>query len=764
MTAIFELLFKYRPLLYERGTLAFRPLWPSYVTWLLVVAALFGSYMLYRRTSGFLPDSWRYGLTGLRAAAFLVLIFLFLQPVLVLHSTLPQQNFVAVVYDVSKSMEIRDGSEGQSRLDIERRLLRPAGNPLLDELGAKFKLRFFRFSSSAERVGAFADAPRHGNGTDIERTLNQLVGELATAPVAGIVLVTDGADNRSTNFDATAAQFRARGVPVYTVGIGSPDFSRDTEVVQVTAPAKALKDTMAEAEVSVRSTGYAGRRARLLVLDEEKPLQSQEIVLGSGGEVKTHKVHFNCSLAGPRVFKFRVEPFPDEAISGNNDQTILVRVEDEQPQILYVEGEPRWEYGFIRRAVQEDKNLRLVTLLRQADGKFLRQGVESGSILEKGFPTDKTELFRYKAVILGSVEASFFTFDQLRMISDFVSLRGGSFLMLGGKNSFGQGGYVNTPLEDLLPLYLRFGQGAVRIPEFQDVEYKVRLTGYGLQHPVTRLSISEDENRKRWDALPTLVGFNPTAGAKPGAAVLAQGSVLDTRGQSPAILAFQRFGRGKSMALTTATTWRWRMGLVHTDNSHELFWKQMLRWLASEAPDPVNLATEKQSYSLDDSVLIRAEANDSSFLPINNAVVTAQVKAPSGQMSFVQLSWDVEKDGQYSATFKPQEEGIYEISAEAFQGSRSLGTAKANFRIGESTEEFHNAAMNSSLLKNLSARTGGRYYTPRDCRTLPEDISYIDKGASRIEEKDLWDMPFLFVLLIGALSAEWICRKRKGLA
>ncbi|HYK91025.1 MAG TPA: glutamine amidotransferase [Acidobacteriota bacterium] len=764
MSAAFEFLFKYRPFLYEKGTLAFRPHWSWTVTLLLVAGAVAASYLLYRRTAGALPVTARLQLAGLRALGLLILLIIFLQPVLILHSVVPQMSFIAVAYDSSKSMEIRDGDEGQSRLDIVKHLLRPAGNPLLDELGRKFKLRFFRFSGSAERVAGFEDLPRRGNITDLERTLGQIVGELGTVPISGIVLITDGADNHSTNLSAATAQLRARNIPVYPVGVGSPDFSRDVEVLRASAPRKVLKNTMIEADVSVRSTGYAGRRAKLVVMERDRILQSQEIRLGSDGEVKTHKVNFSADTSGPNVFTFRVEPFPDEIVSENNDQTVLVRVEDDQPQILYTEGEPRWIYGFLRRAALEDKNVRLVTLLRQADGKFLRQGIDSPSILEKGFPTDKTELFHYKALILGSVEASFFTFDQLRLISDFVSQRGGGFLMLGGKNSFGQGGYVNTPLEDVLPVGLRFGQGNPRGPDFQDIEYRVRLTGYGAEHPVTRLSLSETDNRKRWDAAPTLQGLNPTAGPKAGATVLAQGSVPDAFGKSPVLLAFQRFGRGKSMALTTGSTWRWRMGLDHRDNFHELFWKQMLRWLVSDAPDPVGLMPEKHSYSMDEPVVMHAEVNDLTFMHLNNAEVTARVKSPSGEMTTLRMSWDVDKDGQYTTTFKPREEGIYEVTAEARQGTTSLGSTKANFRIADTTEEFHSAALNPDLLKRLASETGGRYYTPRDARTLPQDISYVDNGVTRLEEKDLWDMPFLFLLLVATISAEWIFRKRKGLA
>jgi uncharacterized membrane protein len=759
MTAIFELLFKYRPLLYEKGVISFRPLWHPYLIWVLVIAALFGAYWFYRKASNVLNITWRSSLTSLRAASFLLIILLFSQPVLLLHSVTPQENFVAIAYDLSKSMEIRDGANGQSRLDMEQQLLKSTDNPFIKELAAKFKLRFFRFSKGAERSEACDIANRHGGSTDLERSLNQVMGEMAAAPLAGIVLVTDGADNGSTNLDKTAAQLRAHNIPVNTVGIGTPKFPRDAEVLRVAVPRKVLKDTAVEAEVSVVATGYSGQRSRLQVLEGDKPVQSQDITLGSDGEVKTIKLNFSSQSAGPRIYKFSLTPLAGEIVSENNEETALIEVLDEKPQVLYIEGEPRWEYAFIRRAVTEDKNLRLDAILRKANAVIGRQ-VESGAALEKGFPVEKPELFRYKTIIMGSVEASFFTFDQLRMISDFVSQRGGGFIMLGGKSSFGQGGYANTPIEDLLPVSLgEPGSGG-----FEEVEYRARLTSYGLVHPVTHLAPSEDQNRKKWDAAPTLAGFNQVSKPKPGATVLAQGSVLDSRGQSPVILAFQRFGRGKSVALTASNTWRWRMGLNHADNMHQVFWKQMLRWLVSDAPDVVNTTTDRNSYSREDSVVIRAEANDSSFLPVNNAQVTAQVKAPSGQTSSVQLLWDVEKDGAYSANFEPQEEGVYVITCEAYQGNKSLGAGSASFRVSESNEEFHNANMNLDLLKRLSSETGGRYYSPNDVRTLPEDISYTDKGLSRLEEKDLWDMPFLFLLLVGLISTEWILRKRKGLA
>ncbi len=761
MSSILEWLFKYRPLLYERGTIGFDPLWPSYVSWILFAAGLLIPYLLYRRSAGVIPNPWRYGFTALRASSLLVILLIVLQPVLRLHAVIPQQNYVAVAYDYSKSMEIQDGADGQSRLQIEKHILRPADNRVLEALASKFKLRYFRFSGSAERAEAFPGESRRGDITDLERSLNRISDDLAAVPLAGIALITDGADNRSNDLDGLISKFRARRIPIYAIGVGSDHFLRDAEILSVTAPRTVLKHTAVEAEVSIRAEGYAGQRAKLTVTDQGRQLQNQEIALGGDGEVKTYKVNLSEQSDGPRIFQFRLEPLPSETVLQNNEKTVLLRVEDTQPKILYVEGEPRWEFSFLRRAVSTDKNLRLVTLLRQADGKFLRQGIESPSTLEKGFPVNKEELFKYQSIILGSVEASFFTFDQLRMVSDFVSRRGGGFLMLGGRSSYAQGGYTNTPLEDVLPLYLRQGTGTV--PGFQNLKFKVRLSDYGAQHPICRLSTPQDLNRKRWEGAPDLIGFNPTAGPKPGATVLARGSMPEYGGQNPAILAFQRFGRGMAVAFTTDSSWRWRMEQDHADNFHELFWRQMLRWIVNDVPDSITVSTERQSYSPDDTAIIKVETNDESFQPLNNVKLSAHVKAPSGQTTPVESPWEFEKDGRYSGAFKPQEEGVHEVVCEVFQGNKSLGGGKTYFLVAESTEEFHRASLNSDLLRRLASETGGRYYSSSNLNTLAEDISYTDKGAFRLEEKDLWDMPFLFLLLIGLISTEWFFRKRKGL-
>ena len=280
MEAVFEFLFKYRPLVYERGSFSFSPPWPSALTWIFVGVAMALAWVLYRGTRQLAVFPWRIMFVALRCLALLTVLFVFLQPVLTLPAVIPQRSFVAVAYDVSRSMQIRDGAGGRSRLAIEENLLRAPASSLITELGRRFKLRYFRFSTQAERTAAFEDTGRYGGHTDLGHSLDQIMTELSDAPVSGIILLTDGAENRSTDLRAAAAQLRARRIPVYAIGIGSPRAATDAEIVQVSMPGRVLPESLVEANVSVKASGLAGRDAQLVIREGDKELQTEKVAKG----------------------------------------------------------------------------------------------------------------------------------------------------------------------------------------------------------------------------------------------------------------------------------------------------------------------------------------------------------------------------------------------------------------------------------------------------------------------------------------------------
>ena len=239
----------------------------------------------------------------------------------------------------------------------------------------------------------------------------------------------------------------------------------------------------------------------------------------------------------------------------NNEQEVLIVVEDHIEKVLYFEGEPRHETAFIRRAMQEDQNIRVVSLIRTADNKFLRIDIENpDEELTGGFPTTREELFGYRGLIIGSVEASFFTLDQLRMIADFVSQRGGGLLMLGGRRAFSEGGYAETPVGDVLPIVLE----PVDDEEQFFSEVDVEITPAGRTHPITQIAGTIEESENRWGELPPLTIVNRVTQTKPGATTLLTGDRAGSS-QSQIVLAYQRYGRGRVLVLPVQDSWMWQM-------------------------------------------------------------------------------------------------------------------------------------------------------------------------------------------------------------
>ncbi len=750
----FERLFKYQPIVYERGTLGFQLLDNPAFFALFAVAALGGSYILYRtiQTRSSSLSSW--GMIALRAGTLVVLAFILMRPVLNISTVLPQESYLAVVIDNSESMQIQDNGQ-DSRADLLMAELE--SSEFFANLAEKFRVRVYRFDQEAERIEDLNRMTFNGTRTRMESAMELLYQELGTVPLSGIVLVTDGVDNASEEWTEALSRVQSRGIPIYTVGVGEDAIERDVELVQATTPRDSLNDATAVAEVSFRSEGLAGRTATLQVRENGVLLKSEEVTLPRDGQIGEAAIDLPVTNEGSRVFEFSIEATNDR-ISENNALSTLIEVRNEQPEILYVEGEPRWEYRFLRRALEDDPNVQVVTLLRTSPNKFYRQGIDEEEKLADGFPTTREELFQYKGLILGSIESTFFTQDQLQMIVDFVGERGGGFLMLGGRNSFSEGRYQNTPIADILPVRLNEGS------DFVVENLAVQVSDYGRSHPLMNLNPADDENVSDWDALPPLTEFNRVDEAKVGAIVLANAELESGGRARPVLLAYQRYGRGRAMAFTSSSSWRWQMEMDHEDMTHEMFWRQILRWLVNDSPDPVMAISERDSYVPGESVRLFADISDASFERMNNADVVGRVIDPDGNSQPLRFEWTGLQDGTYQATMSGSAPGIYTMEVDASFAGEDIGSYESTFQVRDRPVEFYDAALDSRFLQSVAEDSGGRYYPLSALGNLPDDAVYIDGESSIIEQRELWDVPILFLLLTILLGGEWFWRKQKGLA
>jgi uncharacterized membrane protein len=763
MDWLFQFLFKYPRLVFEQGEFAFSVSRSMTLTVTVVAAVAVAALITYRgleREEG-LRD--RLVLITLRLGLLAVLLFTLFRPTLILKAAVPQQNFLGILIDDSRSMTIAD-DEGLPRTDFVQSQLGHPDGPLFKVLSDRFAVRFFRFSSAASRLDQVANLKYEGTSSRLGPALERARDELAGLPLAGLVMVTDGADTSDASLDEPLASLKARSIPVFPVGVGEDRFNRDIQINRVETPRSTLKGTSLAVDVVVSHTGYGGTTVPLQVEDDGRLVSSQQVRLPADGESATVRVNFTAADAGPRLFRFRVPPQDGEQVTQNNARDALVEVADRREKVLYMEGEPRFEMKFIRRAVQDDNNLDVVTLQRTAEDKYIRFGVNSPEELVGGFPKTREELFAYRAIILGSVEAASFSPDQLRMLADFVSKRGGGLMMLGGRRSFAEGGWAGTPVAEVLPVEFDANAARGNAPEMEATALQVRPTRAGADYPVTKLADTEQASNARWDELPAVSTVNAIRLAKPGATVLLTGA--GDRRQEQIVLAYQRYGRGKSVAFPVQDSWAWQMDatVAVEDMTHETFWRRLVRWLVDGVPDHVAIMPAVDRVEPGEPMRLTAEVVDPAFVEVNDAQVLTQVTSPSGKVSEVKMEWTVTRDGEYRASFVPEEPGVYELRATATRGQQALGSSVIHARASAGDSEYFDAAMRSSLLQRIAEETGGHFFTPATASTLPEAISYSGRGVTVVEERDLWDMPVLLILMLTLIGLEWGYRRKRGLA
>ncbi len=765
MSGVFEFLFKYRAVLFEEGELTFLSPWPTAVAGLVAVAVAVPAVVSYAMARGRSGVADRVVLGVLRGAFFLVLFAALMQPALVLTSVVPQRNFLAVLVDDSKSMTIAD-RDGSSRADKAIELLEPEDG-VLARLSERFALRYFRYASSSSRMSGPEELSFGGSNTRIGRALGYARDELQGVPLSGIVVVSDGGDNSDEPIGKALLPLRAASVPVFAVGLGDEEADADVQVSRVDAPAKSLVGSTLPVNVLVEARGYGGRTATIVVEDMGRIVAEEEVTLPRDGQPLVTPVAVVLEAEGARELSFRVAGQQGERVLENNELRTVVQVRDRTEKILYFEGEPRHEVAFLLRAIEDDAGVQVVLLQRTAENKFLRRNLDDPLELLGGFPATREEMYGYRALILGSIEASFFTHDQLEMIAEFVGERGGTLMMLGGRRAFSEGGYKGTPLEDVLPVILEEPDGST--PTERQVFVKVAPTAAGALHPATRIAGTVEASAARWDSLPPVSTTNLVVGLKPGATEFLAGTVVSGAGPSGdrVVSAFQRYGRGRSIVLAVQDTWLWQMDATVPleDQSHETFWRQMLRWIVAEVPDPVEASAERLSVEAGEPATVTATVADAGFVEVNGAAVTARITTPAGEVQELPMEWSVEEDGQYAAMFVPESDGIFEVAVDAAgRDSTVFGSARTSVRAAPSTEEFRDPRQRRGLLQRMADETGGRYYTMETVDRLAEDLRFAGGGVTVREERDLWDMPIVFFLLAGLLASEWAYRRRRGLA
>lgn len=753
---MFEYLFKYPVEYFNQGTLVLAL--PGWQFALLPLGILVLAFVVlgYFNLRGRTRIRHRIVITLFRSLAISLVLFSLSRPLLEVTSQLPQPSLVGILLDNSISMQVTDFS-GAARSELVRQQLDPETGGLLRSLKQRFETRLFRFGEDTQALTDVKSLDFGDGDSNVTRALEVVQQTLQGEPLAALIVISDGAIQSSGKLDAQLLSLRAAQVPVYSIGVGQPRYEHDIEISRVKLPRQVLKGSRVIADVAITQQGYDGQTLDLVVEDDSRILQKQSIQLVPGAQ--SFKIPISTEDTGARQIKFYLANMTGEQIAANNSQQEMLSVNDDKMRILYFEGEPRFEMKFVRRAVADDSSLGVTGLVRTADAKFYRVGIESQQELRNGFPITRDELFSYDALILGSVEISLLSQEQQKMIIEFVSERGGGLLMLGGRHAFAEGGYRDSLLRDLSPVIM-----AEEAQIEFNREIKIQPTESAWVLPALSLADSNEKSIARWLTLPPLTIVNPIQQIKPGATLLLKSSPVAQ--EEPFVaMAFHRYGRGKVVAFPVQNSWLWQMhhDIELEDQTHEILWRQLLRWLVEDVPPRLGLTLSTQRIHSGGMIKLRSEVLDYGIKTDVPRQLIAVLTTPTGLEQVKHLAQHPSLPGIYEVEIAATDPGKYLLHVEFEERGKVIRSAESRFMVTHAGNEHYHSEMNEAQLRKMADETNGGFFKPDEIDNLVDALQTSQRGATALARHELWDMPSVFLLLVLLLCAEWGYRRRCNL-
>mgnify|MGYP001498591175 FL=1 len=776
-----------------------RPLSTATLVAILAAIVLLSIY-LYRRPWGM--AFWlRAFLATSRILVLVLVVATLLEPTAVVIESHTQVRSLPVLLDVSESMSMKDQRKrsediasaavalgmvsleddteadrtvmqldtkqrqaiaSSSRLDLGKSVLTQSGRQIFESLGESLDVSYHAFGQSPRLIsdnevmitedlmGLEAKEP----GTSITASLEAVVNS-GGIPPAGIVLLSDGIDNaKSQRSEVVLQNLGVRGIPVYTVPIGLTD-PDDVSIRNIVMQEVAYSGDKVPVRVQIQSKGYERRTARLAVILNDRRVSSR-IVRFDGG-LQFEEVDFRVDVyeKGAAQIDVIIEPFDDEISTVNNRVSRSVRIVNEKVNVLYIEGNARWEYRYLRAILKRDPRINATFIASNVGPAVARNSPEH---IER-FPDDREDAFQYDLVILGDVDASFFTDDELRLLEELIRDRGASLLMLCGP-MYSPGSYTGTPVQAMLPVRFDTEAGWGKIAESV---YPV-LTREGRSSLVMTLENEVELNDRIWSRMAPMDQLPPLLSAKPGATVLAVLSDSTARDQSYPLVAWQRYGTGKCMSIASDRLWRLRYRTG--DKYHWRVWSQCIQFMTLSRlmgeHKRIRLETDRSVYAVDGQCRLYAHVLDDSFDPVVQPVFEVYVSSIDGGQAkqLVSLRPEKSQPGLYEGYFAPPDPGRYRL--EANENDQRISST-TEFQVTDVRQELIDTDMRLAHLQRIANLTGGASLGIRELSKLSSLVNDRLITTKVRSERPLWDNSLVALLLVALLGAEWILRRRYDL-
>lgn len=779
--------------------------WPASFGWLLLILLVLGVAELYRRDARTLSIPQRALLIGLRCGALALLLLLLAQiSVSVERTGLP---LVVVLIDDSASMGLRDaysadadrrfltgllgtdvasGSADAERFDVARRILSRDEGRWLRDLRRRHRLRVARFSAESVSLGEdlvddesvrrlLAELERLQPTGEITRpaeAVRQVLNQTRGTPPAAIVLLTDGiaSSGDADRLTAVAPMARERLVPLFVVGIGSDQPTRDVQLAELIVDDVAFVNDPLVFSAKVKSFGFAGKPAMLELRErgQERTLARRSITLPADGQISTVELLFTPTQPGDHDFELVVVPPKGDVDRGNNRLTQPVRIREGKLKVLLADGLPRWEFRELKNTLEREATIELHTLLQEADLEFALQD-ETAKPLKGRFPLTSEALSAYDVVLLGDINPGALTPGVLEQLQEFVR-DGGGLLAIAGPQHMPLA-FRGTPVETLLPIELDSSRVPPPDADLRE-SFQPRWTEAGrLSTPLFRnlqldtlpsdgAAAGGNSSRDVWRALPGLYWLCESPQLKAGATVLLEHPQRRGEKQPLPVIALQRFGAGKVLFHATDELWRWRFR--NSEKIYSRYWIQALRFLSRTqsltGARGVEFTADRQTYQRGEGVKLRLQVLDERELPASGSATVMLERSDEPRRS-IELARAAKTTNVFAGELRGLRDGRYHawLAEPSFPGSPPA----VDFVIEAPQRELLKRRLDRADLESATRISLGRYYAAVDADRLPAEIPAgqpVPLSAATIIP--LWTRWELLLLFAGLLTAEWLCRRR----
>lgn len=760
----------------------------------LVLITVLVALLYPKRLAGF-DQRKRRLITALRTFAVCLAAFLMLNPALEGFRFDPRENYLLLLHDNSASMAIAPQG-GISRGKRLQTAYQAALADFEEPLSERFQLAHYSFGTGVQRIRDIQDLSFDSPESAIQDAIKTALGDFQGINVSAVVVFSDGVEQPQQSKVLLDDR-----VPVVTVSVGASQTFRDLEMGPVSFSRAHGKGAPVRVNLAFDATGMEGEKAVVEILHKGKAKASATAEIQSNDAHHELRLELNPETEGWVTYEVRVRPgrnaaglIPNDEVAQNNSAYILVDNREKRYKVFYFSGRPNWENKFVQKALKNDKELDLTSVLRisAAETKFVYRGKQSSlvnplfegfykddmdqprydesvflrfggdrGLAGKGFPEDVPEMFGHHVLIVGEVEANFFSQDQLELMRDFVRKRGGVLLMLGGPHSFSEGQYQDTVLSSMLPVVLN--KSGDKEGESATAHFKVNPTMEGLLSGTWTLHPTPDRNTTLWNELPELTGLNEFSFVRPHATTLARAESDEQVTDDQTFFAIVRYGEGRTAVLATGATWQWHMGTTSEDDRHGNFWRQLTRGLAADVPDPLMLRHKEDTYVVDKEINLEVLIRDERFDERSGLQTRLVLTDPEGHVATPGVEESILEAGVYKIRFTPRKLGTWHLKLTARDlDDKELGTLEEALLVTEDRREFQRARANPDFLARLATETGGAAFNLDQLKDIPPQIPYSRHDEAETVQLHFWHFPPFFLMLVIALCFEWYFRRKGG--